>query len=440
MSDPREKVSLEDGATVAATVNGSSQPSQMPAKRDLKTLFKSPLFAIFLIVAVDVLGFTMILPLLPFYAQKYGASPFVVGVLATTFAVCQLVSGPFLGRLSDKYGRRPVLMLSQFGTFVGFVMLGLANSLPVIFLSRIIDGVTAGNLTIAQAAIADVTPPEGRAKAFGVIGIAFGLGFLIGPAISAALAPIGVHYPAYGAALLSALSIFATWKLLPKSTHHVDSAENVKSTKKVVTFFKKPEMRWLLVEFLIFGFIFAGFTSGFALFAERRFTWRGHAFGAGEVSILFTYSGFLGLIFQGFILGKLVKKFGEAKLVWAGFFAMAVSYLLLSFVDSIMGLIIASTIGSFGTGVIRPALTALVSRTAGPREQGAAMGASQSLVSFGQICAPLISGAIIGAWKVHPYALAAWGWWLSGLAVVGLIVRQMTGRSAETATSREAKS
>ncbi len=396
-------------------------------KRDVKTLFKSPLFAIFLIVAVDVLGFTMILPLLPFYAQKYGASPFVVGVLATTFAVCQLLSGPFLGRISDKYGRKPVLMLSQFGTFIGFVMLGLANSLPIIFLSRIIDGATAGNLTIAQAAIADVTPPEGRAKAFGIIGIAFGLGFLIGPAISAALAPFGVHYPAYGAALLSAISIFATWRLLPKAQNQVDSTENAKSTKRLLNYFQKPAMRWLLIEFLIFGFIFAGFTSGFALFAERRFTWNGQAFGAAEVSILFTYSGFLGLIFQGLILGRLVKKFGEAKLVWAGFASMALSYFLLASADSITMLVIASTIGSFGTGVIRPALTSLVSRAAGPREQGAALGATQSLVSLGQIFAPLISGGIINAAVAHPMALAAWGWWLSGLALIGLIVRHMTG-------------
>lgn len=403
------------------------EPVTASSNRSMKALMKSPLFAIFLIVAVDVLGFTMILPLLPFYAQKYGASPFLVGVLASTFAFCQLLSGPFLGRLSDRYGRKPVLMLSQCGTFIGFVMLGLANSLPIIFLSRIIDGATAGNLTIAQAAIADVTPPEGRAKAFGVIGIAFGLGFLIGPAISAALAPLGVHYPAYGAALLSALSIFATWRLLPEATQRVDSTENAKSTKKVLSYFKKPEMRWLLIEFLIFGFIFAGFTSGFALFAERRFTYNGHAFGASEVALLFTYSGFLGLIFQGFVLGRLVKRFGEAKLVWAGFASMAFSYFLLSYADSIWMLVIASTIGSFGTGVIRPALTALVSQTAGPREQGAALGATQSLVSLGQICAPLISGGIINASKIHPMALAVWGWWLGGLALLGLVVRHFTG-------------
>lgn len=384
---------------------------------------RSPLIPIFLIVAVDVLGFTIILPLLPFYAQQYGASPFIVGVLATTFAICQFISGPFLGRVSDRYGRKPILMLSQAGTFIGFVLLGLANSLPLIFLSRIIDGITAGNLTIAQAAIADVTPPENRARAFGVIGIAFGLGFLLGPAISATLAHFDIHYPAYAAAGLSMLSIFATWFLLPDATNKVSSTVSAKSARRLRAYFKDLDLRWLLVEFLIFGFIFSGFTSGFALFAERRFTWEGHAFGPREVGILFTYSGFLGLILQGFLLGRLVKAFGEAKLVWAGFFSMAVGYGVLAFADSIPLLVLASTIGSFGSGVIRPALTALVSRVTNAGDQGAVLGATQSLMSMGQIVAPILSGWIIGASVHDSRFLAFWGIWLSVLAVLGLLVR-----------------
>lgn len=391
---------------------------------------KSPLFAIFLIVMVDVLGFTIILPLLPFYAQKYGASPFVVGVLAATFAVCQLISGPFLGRISDRYGRRKILMLSQTGTFAGFVLLGVANSLPLIFLSRVIDGITAGNLTIAQAAIADVTPPENRAKAFGIIGIAFGLGFIAGPAISAALSPINVHYPAYVAAALSALSILATWKLLPDATQKVASSENAKSATRLLEFLKRSNIRWLLVEFLIFGFIFAGFTSGFAMFVERRFTYEGRPFGATEVSILFTYSGFLGLILQGFMIGPLVKRFGEAKLVAAGFASMAISYAILGWADTIVMLVIASTIGSCGNGVIRPALTALVSQTAHADEQGGALGATQSLVSIGQVFSPLISGAIINSSSSNPMALSAWAIWLAVLGLLGLAVRQLLANPA----------
>src|SRR5262249_1769340 len=155
---------------------------------------KSPLLSIFLIVLVDVLGLTIILPLLPFYAESLGATASVVGLLVSTYAVCQLIAGPPLGHLSDRIGRRPVLLVSQIGTCVGFLILGFARTLWVVFLARIIDGLTAGNLTVAQAYIADVTEAENRAKAFGLIGIAFGVGFLVGPGISGFLAQYNNTY------------------------------------------------------------------------------------------------------------------------------------------------------------------------------------------------------------------------------------------------------
>src|SRR4051812_18590707 len=153
------------------------------------------LLPIFLIVTVDILGLTIVLPLLPFYAEHYGASPTVVGLLVTVFAVCQLISGPILGQLSDRFGRKPMLLISQVGTLIGFVILARADALIWVFLSRIIDGFTAGNLSIAQAYISDVTEPKDRAKSFAIIGIAFGLGFLIGPAISGYLSKFGYSTP-----------------------------------------------------------------------------------------------------------------------------------------------------------------------------------------------------------------------------------------------------
>ena len=178
---------------------------------------KSPLLPIFLIVSVDVLGLTIILPLLPFYAEKFGASPAVVGLLVSTYALCQLVAGPILGRLSDHMGRRPLLLVSQLGTFIGFLILAYANALWVIFVSRIIDGLTAGNLSLAQAYISDVTKPEERAKSFALIGIAFGMGFLIGPGISGFLSQFSYQYPIFAAAALSATSILSTYFLLPST-------------------------------------------------------------------------------------------------------------------------------------------------------------------------------------------------------------------------------
>ncbi|HVW11057.1 MAG TPA: MFS transporter, partial [Bryobacteraceae bacterium] len=155
---------------------------------------RSPLLPIFLIVLVDILGMTIILPLLPFYALHFGASDTVVGLLISTYALCQLVAGPVLGSWSDRIGRKPLLILSQLGTFIGFLILANAWTLWVIFLSRVIDGITAGNLSLAQAYIADVTEPQNRAKSFGVIGIAFGIGFLVGPGISGFLSQYGYTY------------------------------------------------------------------------------------------------------------------------------------------------------------------------------------------------------------------------------------------------------
>ena len=183
---------------------------------------RSPLLPIFLIVLVDILGMTIMIPLLPFYAEHFGASATQVGLLISTYAFCQLLAGPFLGSWSDRMGRRkPLLIVSQLGTSVGFLILASATSLWIVFLSRVIDGLTAGNLSLAQAYIADVTEPKDRARSFGFLGIAFGVGFLIGPAISGFLSQYGYTYPILAAAALSATSVICTATLLPKKEMHI---------------------------------------------------------------------------------------------------------------------------------------------------------------------------------------------------------------------------
>ena len=189
---------------------------------------RSPLLAIFLIVTVDILGLTIMIPLLPFYAEKLGATPAQVGLLIGVYALCQLVSGPLLGRVSDSTGRKPLLIVSQIGTLIGFIIMAFAPNLWVMLLARVIDGSTAGNLSLAQAYISDVTEPKARAKSFGVIGIAFGMGFLIGPAISGYLAKFDYRDPIFAAAALSATSIIATSLLLPRSAAEAQAVVTVK--------------------------------------------------------------------------------------------------------------------------------------------------------------------------------------------------------------------
>ena len=390
---------------------------------------RSPLLPIFLIVVVDVLGLTIILPLLPFYAERLGASPTVVGLLVSTYAACQLVAGPVLGQISDRVGRRPLLLVSQLGTFIGFLILAWAGSLWVVFLARVIDGLTAGNLSLAQAYISDVTKPEERAKSFGVIGVAFGIGFLIGPAVSGFLSTYGYQYPIFAAAALSATSILSTYFLLPGAPVIPESEKRggpplpagrrlrVLDWGNYATYFKRPVLAQLLWQFFAFAFAFAIFMSGFALFAERRFTWNGHPFGVKEVGYVFAYVGFLGIILQGGLIGRLVKRFGEVHLVSSGFISATAGFALIGFMYHLPGLLVASTLASFGTGVLRPALTSLITQHAGREEQGIVLGLTQSLMSVAQIIAPVIGGFLIDRELLTTWAIGG-----AAVSFIGVLI------------------
>jgi DHA1 family tetracycline resistance protein-like MFS transporter len=391
----------------------------------------SPLLAIFLIVVVDVLALTIMLPLLPFYAEHFGASPSVVGLLVATYALCQLVAGPVLGQISDRVGRKPVLAVSQVGTFVGLLVLAWAPNLWVVFLARALDGLTAGNLSTAQAYIADTTAPKERARAFALIGIAFGFGFLVGPGASGYFTHhFGFRTPILGAAALSLSSILGTTFLLPSVTTPVTadgSSEapagpggrrlRVLDWGTYVGFFRRPVLGALLTEFFLFTFAFGMFTSGAALFSERRYVWHGAAFGPKEVGYVFMYSGFVGIFVQGALRqGALVQKAGEGRLVLIGFAGAALGYALLGTTTGIGWLVLAITVAAVGTGLLRPALTSLITQRASRSEQGVVLGLNQSLTSVAQIVGPALTGALIDRGLLAVWALAAGAIMLAGAA------------------------
>lgn len=406
----------------------------------MSTVTHRPLLPIFLIVCVDVLGLTIVLPLLPFYAQRYGASPLTVGLLVTTYALCQLISGPVLGKASDRIGRKPLLILSQVGTLIGFLILAFAQSLGLIFLSRVIDGMTAGNLSLAQAYISDVTAPEDRAKSFAVIGIAFGLGFLVGPAVSGYLSQFGYAYPILAAAFLSFLSILATTFLLPRRDPRTMNAARGSGMPRApasqdaaalpagrrlglldwgayARFFRQPGLSKLLWQFLFFALTFSLFVSGFALFAERRFTHGGSRFGPREVGYCFAYAGFLGIVLQGGLIRRLIPRYGERPLLVTAFLAAAIGYGVLGFSYGLAGLLVATTISTYGTSMLRPVLTSLITQATPPAEQGVVLGMTQSLNSVAQITAPVIAGVLI-----ERHYLSAWACTASAFALVGLLI------------------
>ncbi len=384
------------------------------------------LLPIFLIVLVDVFALTLVIPLLAIYAEQFGATPLQATLLVTVFALCQLVSGPLLGRISDRVGRKPMLLVSQAGTFVGLLVMAGAHSLWVVYLARVIDGSTAGNLSLAQAYIADNTTAENRARSFALIGIAFGLGFFLGPSVTGYLVHYGLRAPIYAAAGLSLASFVCTAGLLRNQVRPgADTADVGPGGKRLGIiewgayrqYFARPVLAALLIQFLLFAFAFATFTSGFALFAERTFQWQGHAFTPREVGYLFAYAGFLGIILQGGLIGRLVKHVGEPPLVVAGFVSMAASYLLLGMIQDVGPLILVATLTAFGQGVLRPVLTSLITQRAGRHEQGTVLGLSQSLTSIGQITAPPIGGWLIGVGH-----LSAWAFVAAGAAALGVVV------------------
>ena len=386
------------------------------------------LLPVFLIVLVDVFGMTLVIPLLAIYAETFGATPLQATLLVSVFAACMLLSGPLIGHASDRHGRKPLLLISQIGTFIGFIVLARATSLWMIYLSRVIDGATAGNLSIAQAYIADNTLPEHRAKAFGLIGIAFGLGFFVGPALTGFLAGrYGNTVPIYLAAGMSATSILATATLLksgaPVRTQAVRWAPF--DWRTYAQYFARPALRPLLLQFLFFMLSFSMFISGFALFAERRFEWNGRPFGPREIGYVFGFVGFLGIILQGLLIGRLVKRFGEVTLAAAGFAALVLGYLTLGVATAVSLLLIVAVVSGFGNGVLRPSLTSLITHQAGQHEQGMVLGITQSLSSIAAIAAPMIAGMLI-----ERQMLTHWAWASAAMAAGGLLVWTTTPRPA----------
>jgi DHA1 family tetracycline resistance protein-like MFS transporter len=384
------------------------------------------LLPVFLIVLVDVFGMALVIPLLAIYAETLNATPLQATMLISVYAGCQLISGPIIGHMSDRVGRKSMLIISQVGTFIGFLVMASAQSLWVLYLARVLDGSTAGNLSLAQAYISDHTEPADRARSFGLIGIAFGVGFFIGPTLTGYLADkYSITTPIYLAAGMSALSILCTATLLKggRASQAFDDRGSVFHPGTYTQYFSRPGLRELLLQYVFFIISFAVFISGFALFAERRFTYQGRPFGPREIGYVFGVVGFLGIILQGGLIGRLVKRFGEPMLVSSGFVALALGYFGLGVGVSTTVLVVTGLLAAYGNSVIRPALTSLITQQAGRQEQGMVLGITQSLMSMASIVSPVASGFLIG----HGM-LAAWAWMAASLAAVGVVLSRQGWR------------
>ena len=365
------------------------------------------LLAITLVVFVDLMAFMLVLPLLPFYATDLGASAAEVGLLTTAFAACQLIAGPILGALSDRFGRRPVLLVSQLGTLLGFVLMILAADLRLLFLARALDGFTAGNIGVAYAYVSDATPRAERAAAFGKLGVGLGLSLILGPGLSGVLAGYDVLYPLYAACLFSAASIAATAAFV-RPVRSPDALAEARATPLRLAdllpldLARQPLPRHLLLLFGIFALGFAWFVTGLPLFLEARFS----GFGVQEVGYLFAYCGVLGVLFQGALLPRLVARFGERALIRAGFLANVAGFGLLASAHSLWTLVAASTVFSFGNSMLRPNLTSRLTAAVDEDEQGRVLGLTTSIRSASEIVMPPLGGAAIDQGWIRGWALA----------------------------------
>jgi DHA1 family tetracycline resistance protein-like MFS transporter len=361
---------------------------------------RSPLLVIFITVFIDLIGFGIVIPVLPFYVEgtKFNASPSMVGLLFASYSVMQLVFSPILGRLSDKYGRRPILLLSLMGTGLGFLILGFATTLWMLFAGRIIDGVSGGNISTAQAYIADVTTPEERAKGMGLIGAAFGLGFIFGPAIGGVLSRWGINVPFLFAAGLSFSNALLLYFVLPETVTPDHPARVSAATgrwSQLMIALKQSRLAFVLSIYFLFVVAFSVMTTTFGLFTMYRFGYDAH-----DTGWLFVFVGVVGAIIQGLLIGRLVKRFGELPLVVTGALLFTASLAAMPFTGPQTGIIALLAVGAtfaVGNSLATPALTSLASKSVGRGEQGGVLGITQSVASLSRTIGPLMAAALIAS-------------------------------------------
>jgi MFS transporter, DHA1 family, tetracycline resistance protein len=342
-----------------------------------------PLLVIFLTILVNLIGFGIIIPLLPFYAQTFGASPLAIGLLFASFSFSQLIASPVLGHWSDSWGRRPVLIFSLLGTVVSFVMLALAHSLTMLFAARIVDGLSGGNITTARAYIGDIATDENRARSFGMLGAAFGLGFIIGPALGGLFARISYTAPIWAAAAITVVATLLAWLWLPETVHRVE-AVSVSPWRALRDVGARAHLRLLfLIDFLYWG-TFAVYQTTFALFGERRF-----GFDATHIGYLLAAFGFLGVVVQAALVGPVVRALGEKRTLMIGLLFAAIGWGGSALTYSIPTFIAMLVPGALGIGFCNPSLVSLVSAAGGRHEQGRVQGAAGALESLGRTLGPV---------------------------------------------------
>jgi DHA1 family tetracycline resistance protein-like MFS transporter len=349
---------------------------------------------LFLIVFVDLVGFGLVIPLLPFYAERFTASPLQMTALFATFSLMSLLTAPLWGRLSDRVGRRPVLRGSMAAAALAYVWMAFATHLWMLFAARAFAGACAGKIAAAQAYIADVTTPEKRARGMGMIGAAFGLGFIIGPVLGGVIAGDDVATadlatPCLIAAGLSFAAFLGVVLLLPESLAQPTQADRRGRIASAQAAFSRPVLGRLLLVFFLVILAFSGMETVFAWWAIAQFGW-----GPRPTGFVFFYVGLLSAAMQGGLIGPLTRRFGEERLMLAGLGLIALGLLLMPFAANLPLLLVAVSALALGMGATQPSINSLISRRAGADRQGEVMGVAQSIGALSRVLGPVAAGAL----------------------------------------------
>ncbi len=349
------------------------------------------LLVIAVIAFVNALGYGIIIPIMYSYSQKFGLSDFESGLLFALFSLCSFISTPFIGRLSDKYGRKPLLMASITGTAISFFMAAFAPNAVFLFIARALDGITAGNIPVAAAVISDTTEPKDRAKGFGIIGASFGFGFVFGPAISALTLRFGDHIPFLLAGVISIGAVILTGIILPETNKHIGEVSKGKIfdlVKLVKALTDDKVGLTLLISFLI------NLAFGMFIFAFQPFSVKVIGLEATQISIIFTVFGIVGLVAQALIVARVTKMFGDKITLRFSLFLSAIGFVGYVFTSDLYGLIFVSILLAFANSFNSPLIQTILSKETDAKSQGTIQGLNASYVSLGTVFGPIIAGII----------------------------------------------
>ncbi len=356
-------------------------------------MMRSPIFLMALTIFIDFVGFGLILPLLPFWSERLGASPVGVGLVLTVYALAQFLFTPLLGILSDRCGRRPIIFASLLIEALSLALCALAGSLPLLLVARFIGGLGASNIGSAQAVVADVTPIEGRARGMGLIGAAIGLGFVVGPALGSLLAPLGPAVPFWVAMLVALANALLVLRLLPETRWMGTPYPPVSSTMlgrgvAPVQVLRHPMVARLVVVNLLFTVAFTAMETVFALFTQHAFGWT-----TRQNGYLFTYIGLLIVFMQGVVVGQLARRWGERRLMLAGLVLLAAGLALLPLSTTLASLVVVLGIISIGDGAVTPMLSTLLSFASAPEARGETLGLAQGIAGLARVIGPVAAGS-----------------------------------------------